>query len=527
MTDVNSLKSVLKFLHTPAKSYDDVEYEPTFKASSMFPILCGNGMSATISFMNYWKFKNEIESISCVATIRSAEGETLKRVYFPVDQPVHSLRFPELVGDFLIADGSFLGSCEVEFFAVEDLKFPYPAVSIFYETAKGVSAVHTASRVFHSIGDMDKRLMTDIQESGFDIHSDDDRTPFICFTNGPRPVAESKMVFTAFNAQGKEMVIELPTEALRPYQTLFVFPEEHQEMREFLHGNVGFCKVLYEPFGIFPRLMCGNMAPDRSQVTLTHSYYDISVREEYFDSDLSGEIRNAFLAIPLTMVEETEIDVSFYPIFSPGEVKIRASIFDGQGELLGEEEEFGTVVSPGTQMISLKIRDLMQRLEIPLESSSLLSIEGYSPDNKLPTRINFGVNHHRPSKAGTNINTSMYHGAQFDAPRRSYLWQPVFIREDLQNFALITALSSRIDDKFTAQAHLDLFSESRKIWSEELEIQNQTSIRIKLEDLIYKAGYTPREGEILWCTIESDCPYLGSTYLMTSDQGFIGGDHSY
>ena len=155
MTDVNSLKSVLKFLHTPAKSYDDVEYEPTFKASSMFPIMCGNGMSATITFMNYWKFKNEIESISCVATVRSAEGETLKRVYFPVDQPVHSLKFPELASDFLSGDGSFVGSCEVEFFAVEDLKFPYPAVSIFYETAKGVSAVHTASRVFHSIGDMD------------------------------------------------------------------------------------------------------------------------------------------------------------------------------------------------------------------------------------------------------------------------------------------------------------------------------------------------------------------------------------
>lgn len=527
MTDVNSLRSVLNFLRTPAKSYDDVAYEPTFKASSIFPIMCGSGMSATISFMNYWKYKNEINHISCVATVRDAHGETIKRFYFQVEQDVHSLKFPEMINDLLDESGEFIGSCEIEIFAIEDLKFPYPAVSVFYETTKGVAAVHTASRVFHSIGDMDHRLMSDIDESGFDIHADDDQTPFFCFTNGSRPVPDAKILFTAFNAAGEERVLELPTESLGAYQTRFVFPEEHEELKTFLQGKVGFCKVRYESFGIFPRLMCGNMAHDRSQMTLTHSYYDTSEREEYFESDQSGTVRNAYLAIPLLLMDKADVDLSFYPIFSPGEIRLRASVFDGDGKLLGEESDLGRVISPGTQMVNLNIREMMSRLEIPIEKSSLLSIEGYSTDGKLPTRINFGVNFHAPLKPGTNINTSMQHAEQFKGPKRTYRWLPAYLRRDLKNYALVTALGKHVDEEYNAEVHVQLYTESGMVHTEEMTVRSQTSEKIQIEELLEKANYSAREGEIIWLALETDSPYMNATYLMVSDRGYIGGDHAY
>ena len=120
----------------------------------------------------------------------------------------------------------------MEFHSIEDLKYPYPAVSIFYETPSGVSAVHMASRVFHSTGDMDLRLMTGIHESGFDIYSDDTLTPFLCFTNGPRIVENPEITFSAFNFLGEEEVIETRLGRLNPYETVFHFPDEHFELKK-------------------------------------------------------------------------------------------------------------------------------------------------------------------------------------------------------------------------------------------------------------------------------------------------------
>ena len=527
MTNTNSLESVVRFLGTKAKSYEDVAYEPTFKSSAMFPITCGKDMSVSLSFMNYWKHKNEIEPVSCVATIRSRTGDTLKRTYFRVEDDVYNLGFPDQVSEYVDGDGSFVGSCELEVLSIEDLKFPYPAVSVFCETPRGVASVHMASRVFHDVQDMDKRLMTDVQESGFDIHSTDSLTPFFCFTNGPRTVVDAKASVTAFNAAGEEKLLEMSCGDLKPYQTVFVYPDLNNELREFLGGRVGFCKVKYDSFGIFPRLLCGNVGRDMSEVGMTHSYYDVSGRREYLGSDSGEGSRGPFRAIPLLFGQGIDVDLNFYPIYSPGEVYLRARIYDRDGELLADLDDLGSVVSPGNRMVNLRVRDVMQRAEVPLERSSLLSIEGATRGPDMPSRINYGVNYYVPEKLGTNINISMHQEVEFASPRRSYRWLPVYVRPGLKNYVLLAALSNRPEDDFVAQVKISLFGAEGLLRSETVEIKNQSSISVPVDEMLSGAGGEEVRSGIYWCVLDSESAYIDAYYLNVSEDGHVGGDHSF
>ncbi len=527
MTNVNSLQSVLKFLGTKAKSYEDVGYEPTFKSSAIFPIMCGGGLSAKISFMNYWKYKNGIEPVSCLMTVRSQSGDTLHRSYFKVEEDVYCFAFPELVREHLDERGRFIGSCEFEIYSIEDLKFPYPALSLFYETPKGVSAVHMASRVFHSIGDMDKRFMSDVQESGFDIYADETWTPFVAFTNGPREVKDGRMSFSAYNAAGETEVIELQCGDLNAYQTLYVFPDERYELKEFLKDKVGFCKVKYDSFGIFPRLLCGNVARDRSHIAITHSYYDVSGREEYFRADSAANTRGSFRAIPLLFDEQLDLDLNFYPIYSPSVLELRARVYDRDGELLADLDRLGSIQSPSNVMANLRIRDMLQRAEIPLERCSLLSIECAAQGGDIPTRINYGVNYHKASRIGTNINISMHQDAEYRSPNRSYRWLPIYVRGGHRTHVVLSVLGNGLGDDFEAEVKISIFGRRGLIYSDNVCLRNQTCKSLGVEDMLGQVDRENLDGQVLWCTLESECPYVDAYYLIVSDQGYVGGDHSF
>ena len=85
----------------------------------------------------------------------------------------------------------------------------------------------------------------------------------------------------------------------------------------------------------------------------------------------------------------------------------------------------------------------------------------------------------------------------------------------------------RVGDDFETDVKLDIFSKTGKIHSQIVPIKNQTSKVLGIEDALSSVGYKVEKGEILWCTLESDCGYIDAYYLTLSNQGFIGGDHSF
>jgi len=477
--------------------------------------------------MNYWRHKNHLAAVGCMISVRAEQGTIIMRDYFAIDQDVYTFKFPDLIPGAYYTDGWFKGSVEFEIFSNEDLKFTYPAISIFYASPNGVSSVHMAARVFHSIEDMDKLNMEDVMESGFDLLSEADITPYIAFTNGQRSVPNAKARLEIFNHSGESTSIEINFGDLKPYQTVFIFPENELHIGDFLQKKPGFCKVSYDRFGIFPRLLCGSIRRDFTHLTITHSYYDVSNRNEYFDQPVPNNIRPPFRAIPLMFSEDIELDLHFYPIYSPSELHLKARIYDEAGNLAGEINDIDTITSPSNKMVCINVQSILNQAEIPIDRSSLLSIEGIPHSSKIPTRINFGVNYHMPQRMGTNINISMHQNAEFFPDKRSYHWLPVFIREDLDNHILVTALSNNLHDTFEAHIEINIYSEQGLLATRTVILNNQSTKHIKVEQILKDISHTTPENNIVWFTLKSESPHITVYYLNRSRLGHIGGDHSF
>jgi len=396
-----------------------------------------------------------------------------------------------------------------------------------YQSAKGISSVHMAPRAFHSVEDMDRRLQANAPETGYDIYADETVTPFACFTNGARSIEDGKMAMTVFNHFGQQMDLESRYGDLEPYETVFVFPGEDSDLPRFLDGQVGFCKIDYDSFGIFPRLICGSMHRDRSHLMLTHSYYDSSQRDEYGPAVTNEGHRGAFLGVPLMFDQGIDVDLNYYPIQSPGELVFSANFFDRQGQLLTTVENCGTLVSPGKTMLTIQVRDLLREAEIPASEVSLLSVEAKPVDGGTPTRINFGLNYHTPEQLGTNISISMFQGSDFSRRHDNFRWCPVVLRDGVSNHLLISSLSDKLDEDGIAEPKLSIYSRSGVIHTETLSVKNQTSLSIPIEELLARTGYTGQPDEILWCALDTGSRWISAFYLMASEQGYVGGDHSF
>ena len=107
---------------------------PTFRASAIFPVIHEMGISSRVLFLGYWMLKRNIEKIAAFTTLRDQDGIILFRQLVTL---VEAKSYRIEVKDLLLQagrslDDSFLGSIEVEFFAVSNLFFTYPATVINY-----------------------------------------------------------------------------------------------------------------------------------------------------------------------------------------------------------------------------------------------------------------------------------------------------------------------------------------------------------------------------------------------------------
>ena len=224
---------------------------------------------------------------------------------------------------------------------------------------------------------------------------------------------------------------------------------------------------------------------------------------------------------------EIDVDLNFYPIYSPTEINLRSRVYDNNGDLLADLNAIKTIQSPSNNMVNLSIETIANEAEISKANISLISVECETDDDRLPTRINYGINYHKNNQIGSNINISMHHDLEFKSHKPSFKWLPVFIRNDLSNHVLIAALSNEVVDDFTADVQMELFCSSGKIQAQSIHVKNQTTVSILIEELISNTSYIPAQGEVLWCTLKSDSPFIDALFLTESTQGFVGADHSY
>ena len=98
-------------------------------------------ISTSIVVSNYWSFKNNLR-VFLLVSWRNMNGDLIRR---------ESVEFDGKNVSTLSPPPGFSGSCELEAFSSQDLRIPYSAIMVIYETRESVSMVHSYSRTYSQI----------------------------------------------------------------------------------------------------------------------------------------------------------------------------------------------------------------------------------------------------------------------------------------------------------------------------------------------------------------------------------------
>ena len=112
------------------------------KSSTIFPIYLNKNNDQILVFQNYWKWKNKIDDIKFILTLRKENSIIRKQIKINVSYH-NELSVKKLFN----IKRYFLGQLECSIESSHNLKFPYPALLMFYKNKFGyLSSVHSAGR---------------------------------------------------------------------------------------------------------------------------------------------------------------------------------------------------------------------------------------------------------------------------------------------------------------------------------------------------------------------------------------------
>jgi hypothetical protein len=508
-----------------------IDSKPVFRSSAIFPAFKRQDITTRLLFLGYWMLKRSIKQLSAVVTVRDASGKIIARSNLIIDKATcYRIELDELLSQSEWKEPVFDGSMEIEFYSSIGLVFPYPAVVVNYYGPEFSSMVHTAQRTYNDYDDMMKNSETAVPESGFNIFADEDREPIIGIINGPVAVDEGVVAFEFYNASGELLIHSLKLGPLKPYQTVIVHPDREVNLRAFLGGGVGFCRMQFNVKGIFPRLLIGNWLRNETGLSVTHTYYDCSAASgntDYWEAR-NNESYPASLMVPANCWGDHFTTITFYPIYSPSQVEIAIEFYDAKGAFVGGEKAALTVVSPGRQLKRLPLKMLLDELSIPHEKVLAARIIA-SPleESGMPSRIKLGLDlgvdgNLIPCNICTNLQP---YNPKYEGKGRSFKWAPLLA--DQKN-ATLWLMNSNPQHKMNNEAKLELsfFHEDDEAQiNRTLTLPPQGFYCLQLDsDDELKAFFDGRPG---WCTVISDNPYLTTYYFAESIQGSIGGDHGF
>jgi hypothetical protein len=514
----NTIKTLL---HTQRGTYQDLSYLPTFRASGLFFVVIDEQTATHVSFMNYWREKNNNSSVGAMVTLRDAEGTKVGRRYFRVDEMVYQID----ARDILETSGPFLGSLEVDFYSDEDLKYAFPALSVFYETPGGLSYVHTNQRVFNNLDDQERGVRFNAWQTGFDIRFDDGTRPFIFLVNGPRHLSDATVELKVFNATGELIERKISLGELPGYAARRLELAEIDGLRGFLGTATGFCKI-NAPFGdVYCRFACGNSLADGSWMSVTHSYFDCTAHDDFYTADAFAD-NEMPCYVPFHLIDGLDVELVFYPIMAKTKVAFSIECFDEEGRrraIIEAPEAFDTA---GERVFRIDVRKWLAEHGVTA-GETLYCVHVDPTDGLLPTRVSFGLNYRKGQRLGTNISSSVLMATSHGIRARSWLWGSTAHRVGATNVIMVSHLSKLRDSRESAEFTLLLYGRHGQVASKTYKSINGTAINIMPGALLKDAGYTPQDREVLWYALQSDNSSLICNQLHISSEGNIGGDHSF
>ena len=100
-----------------------------FRANCLFPCYINGNNNQIISFQNYWRWKRKV-NVKAHLVLRSEDSSIVSQKEFDI----YSHNEISIKKEFEL--NNFKGMVSLEIYSTENIRFPYPAVTCFYENNK-------------------------------------------------------------------------------------------------------------------------------------------------------------------------------------------------------------------------------------------------------------------------------------------------------------------------------------------------------------------------------------------------------
>jgi len=519
---ISDFSKIKKFEASKRGDFGNLTYKPTFKSSAIFFCICKKNIDTKISFLNYWSIKNFNNNVTCLYTLRSQNGEKIIRKFFKVEKNTYSFSIKELIKKNLGLN-KLVGSIELELYSNFDLKFPYPAISAIYETEHGLSLIHTNQRIMSDVEDNFENESLNSTQTGFDIYCDKKNYSFLSVINGPVEIKNKEVKICFFNHKGHKLVKKIYYKLIKPYQVIMINLDDFKELPKFLHNIKGFCKVDIPTKYIFNRILAATFSRDEKKITTTHSYYDCSSLKDFVltrnDDDYS-------CSIPFNIIEEINLEIVIYPIFSKCAIKFDLERYNKNGEREIIKKDILKIDKNFKNSISLPIDKYIN--DIKSSSDFVYSLSGRTNNKKIPARMTYGFNYKQKS-FGSNICDAMRINNEIknkSFKNKSFYWGPAFNSKKMQTILALSSINTNLDTNCEI-VNLKLYDQEKILFSKKFKINNFEAINLDLKKIIKKSPKKTKN-EILWFTLESKgSKNFICKHVHRSIYGHISADHSF
>ena len=467
--------------------YGDEDYGIVLRSSAIFYYKKSPIFKTTISLLNYWKLKREID-VAIIASLRRMDGSLVKREKLDFNNGMVINYSPQ------IQDKYFEGSVELEAFSIENLVIPYAGIIVIYETINGVSMVHSYSRIYSQHEVETGQTITDVEECCLPIKNSADIESFAVFHNGDIIVPAQKVFFSILNHKGTRKNFSFELKILQPYETVKInFQDHFPKLVEFLEHKTGYCTISFKLNRSFTRMAIINKKIDDSDFQIAHSDFNYG---KYFTDKLE-EGKLGHMSVPkLSGTIEYAI---VYPDCDIGNYEIKSN-----GKTIAKFNE-------------------NKHAEIPITGSDSEVFLFKKIDAPLPTRIHTGL---RILKSIKRIPSEPCLGIYHDgiSPKRFY-WGVCVGRKNWKSRIILQQYVGFNDPKKEENVVIKLYSdhahESREIKIEPTKLRNGVFLSELFPDadefLLEKFG---------WFTLFSPYPYCMIYSTMENTREGITLEHT-
>ena len=504
-----------------------LNYKPTMRSSAIFPIRhIPNKFETIITFLGYWLLKRKIKSVTAVITLRDRDGTKVEMKSFLINE-IRSYVFKS--SDFLKEKKikSFIGSFEIEIFSSIDMVFPYPAITLAYQSSLGKTFVHTAGRIYNNLDDLNDNEFQLVPETGFDIFLADKYSAFFSFVNGPVPIKNKYFIIQIIDINGNKKKFLRKIKYLKPYGVFWNTIFKNRNEKKSFSGEKVTAKIIHKFKGFFPRFIAGNIYKNNKAISLTHTYYDTSKDTDPSSIYKNPNIKSYYDSVITVPIDEKFdlIEIAIYPNMKKIRSKLHFEFYDCFGNLKYKFKN-KILISNNNSLRYIDLIELLKKNNVELSQGIckiILDGNGY-----VPTRMKFGLNF-KKEKKGTNLPSNICFNAS--VPNKKIIFKPSSFRwctifsVDYQNIYIFNSSfiknysqSTFIKARVMRQSDNNFISFSFKIQPNGM-VDIIKNYKKKIKKFL--------KNEIGWITFVCDKPFTNGFYVTDYDKGVIGADHLY